>query len=71
LEAIKLKAERKILATDPHGHTRTVRYKAGKLRGWEVRRLEIELKLEGESKGAQRSKLKENWPQTHTEAHAQ
>ena len=28
-----------ILTTDPHGHTRTGRYKAGKLGGWEVRKL--------------------------------
>jgi hypothetical protein len=47
-----------ILTADPHRHTRTGRYKAGKLRGWEVRKLGIELKLEGESKGAQKSKLK-------------
>jgi hypothetical protein len=44
-----LKAQRKILATDAHGHTRTGRFKAGRRGGWEVRKMGSEWKLKGQS----------------------
>jgi hypothetical protein len=50
-----LKAERKILATDAHRRTRTDRFKAGKLGGWEARKMGSEWKLKAEGRTRHRA----------------